>query len=696
MALVNNGDSQTFSYTGNIQSITLTKSGVYKLECWGGGNTNSAYDGPVTAKGGYACGYKFFDGGTTLYIVVGGGAGYNGGGSGTSYHNPEWAYVSANNGSGATHIAKVTGLLSEIGETSFCNDGNGFLIAGGAGGCATYSEAFDTDGDGRGDTFARKGGDGGTGGNNGYFGYGNSHSGGQHHHGPGGGAGYRGGLAADSSGSQLPSGGGSGGTNWTAGCPEFTYAGETYSPSSSSAIQTGNGQAKITLVKSVYTVTINKSFVQVEGATDTTRVVGAGEYADGESATLVAILLGGAFHYRFDGWYLNNTKVSSNLSLTITVSSDVTYVAKFVQQGTITAVASPSGTGVFSGTGTFDVNTVQNITATPSNGFAFVQWTVNGETSSSNPYAVTVTGDIQLTATFTTAYEITTKIIGEGSIDVTYAVEGITITATPATHWGFSIIEIDTLDNLQTVSGEIIETVNNEPIMVRLNSAIYTTNPLTLSITSDIDIEVTFIYIGKQFTRYIYGIGGWSDETVRGNILGSTPSGIYDSGTSITANVGSNGMHHTFRGWYANEEDARNEVNAISTSYNYTFTITEDTTLVAKFLFNYPWIPLITNRTTSDITNRTEKAYLNCTDMLRLEKDLSYMESYYNIPLDLDLNWVYGRFIYQSDFTRLLNRLVALKEESGIVSSIPIHPINNYSKMNAFEKTLDFIHDTIV
>ena len=35
MAITNVGDSQSFSYTGGMQSFTAPQKGVYKLEVWG-------------------------------------------------------------------------------------------------------------------------------------------------------------------------------------------------------------------------------------------------------------------------------------------------------------------------------------------------------------------------------------------------------------------------------------------------------------------------------------------------------------------------------------------------------------------------------------------------------------------------------------------------------------------------------------
>lgn len=691
MALVNNGDYQDFNYTGDIQSITLTKSGVYKLECWGAGNSISGYGESASARGGYVSGYKYFDAGTTLYICVGGSSGYNGGGSSTGYHDPVYAYFSCTNGSGATHIAKVSGVLtsfllpnSSTEETFTTRDG--YLIAGGAGGSQVYIIA-------NGDTGGRNGGAGGTGGNNGKFGYGNSHpgSGSQDwNHGCGGGAGYRGGGASNAAASGI-SGGGSGGTNWNGGCPTFTYNGTTYSPSSSSGVRNGDGLAKITLTEVAYTITVSKNI-----NSNLLSVSGGGDYAVNTNATLTASITPqdwGGKHYRFDGWYLDNSRVSTSLSYTITVTANATYEARFVEQAEIKASSEPNGAGNITGAGLYDVGTTVNLSIIPSQGFAFVQWNTG---SSNNPLSITVSSDITYTATLTSSYEIETNIIGDGNLNITYTTSGITIEAVPATHWGFSIIKVSFLDNLETADGLYLETASGEEIMLVSSESSYNTNPITISISNDIEIEVTFVYVGKQFTRYIYGIGGQNDETSRGNILGSDPSGIYDSGTTVTVEVGSNGLYHTFVGWYPSEDDAKADQNRVSSSQTYSFTITDDTTLVAKFVFNYPWIPVIKDRTINDITNKTAKAYLNYTDILRLEKDLGYMEGYYNLPIQVDLNWDYTRYIYESDFTRLRNRLAALKQVSGVTTSVPIHPINVYSRMNTFEKTLDNVHNTIV
>lgn len=111
MALVNRDDSQQFNYTGGIQTLAIQTKGLYKLEVYGGrGGGNSAATG-YGRNGGYSIGYKELNVGDILYIVCGGGNNntYNGGGlgDGTSY---------SGHGGGATHIAKITGTLAQVGS----------------------------------------------------------------------------------------------------------------------------------------------------------------------------------------------------------------------------------------------------------------------------------------------------------------------------------------------------------------------------------------------------------------------------------------------------------------------------------------------------------------------------------------------------------------------------------------------------
>ena len=248
------GDSQTFSYTGNVQEFTIPNTGLYKLEVWG------AQGG---AYGGYSIGYKVLNAGTKIYVVVGGKGseispfvqtgsnpgGYNGGGNGynVSYGEDNDQKRFGGGGGGATHIALVTGTLSSIGKTDFVTNGKGLIVAGGGGGNTInyYGNRSYSGGSGGGTNGGANQGGGSAGGtqSSGFaFGQGGSTSG---EYGGGGGGGFYGGRGRSGGDSNTP---GSGGSGWIDGVPEITYQGETYTPSTINGQRSGNGEAKLTLM----------------------------------------------------------------------------------------------------------------------------------------------------------------------------------------------------------------------------------------------------------------------------------------------------------------------------------------------------------------------------------------------------------------------------------------------------------------
>ena len=150
MAITNEGDSQSFAFTGAMQSFTAPQKGIYKLEVWG------AQGGNGGGLGGYSYGHVLLEKDAVLYVCCGQSGAistattYNGGGGGrskyfsfTDHYKPT---RTGGSGGGATHIATRSGTLAELGSTS------GLLIAAGGGGGAA-------DGDGLGSSY----GTGGTG-----------------------------------------------------------------------------------------------------------------------------------------------------------------------------------------------------------------------------------------------------------------------------------------------------------------------------------------------------------------------------------------------------------------------------------------------------------------------------------------------------------------------------------------------------
>ena len=129
------------------QTLTITRTGYYKLEVWGASGSDLSYNSKTSkgGYGGYATGVMRLTAGTVLYINVGEtglpnnategntvAGGYNGGGSNTTDY---WG-VAASAG-GATHIALKSGVLS-----SLSNDINKILIVAGGGGAGGVEKTY--------------------------------------------------------------------------------------------------------------------------------------------------------------------------------------------------------------------------------------------------------------------------------------------------------------------------------------------------------------------------------------------------------------------------------------------------------------------------------------------------------------------------------------------------------------------------
>ena len=196
MVITNEGDSQSFAFTGAMQSFTAPQKGIYKLEVWG------AQGGNGGGLGGYSYGHVLLEKDAVLYVCCGQAGAistattYNGGGGGRSkYFNFTDHYKptrTGGSGGGATHIATRSGTLAELGSTS------GLLIAAGGGGGGLY-----------------------------------------------------GGCAQTVTGNHrdAASCGGGGGSGYTGGVPDLTHSGTTYAHGMLSGQRSGSGYAVITFVK---------------------------------------------------------------------------------------------------------------------------------------------------------------------------------------------------------------------------------------------------------------------------------------------------------------------------------------------------------------------------------------------------------------------------------------------------------------
>ena len=133
---------------------------------------------------------------------------------------------------------------------------------------------------------------------------------------------------------------------------------------------------------------------------------------EGGSVTLTATPNEG---YSFKNWTLNGNVVSTQNPYTATVTANSVYVANFEKLAYTISVSSGEG-----GTATASKSSVQEggsvtLTATPNEGYSFVNWTVEGvEVSTQNPYTATVTANSVYVANFKVAEKYRIKDLGTG------------------------------------------------------------------------------------------------------------------------------------------------------------------------------------------------------------------------------------------------------------------------------------------
>lgn len=130
------------------------------------------------------------------------------------------------------------------------------------------------------------------------------------------------------------------------------------------------------------TYSISISVSPTEGGT----VSGSGQYEEGATATVTAVANEG---FRFLKWTEAGTQISTEASLTFTVTSDRTLTAIFepisepapgpTPKPTYTINVSAAEGGTASGGGEYEQGSSVTLTATPENGYRFIAWTENDE-----------------------------------------------------------------------------------------------------------------------------------------------------------------------------------------------------------------------------------------------------------------------------------------------------------------------------
>ena len=103
--------------------------------------------------------------------------------------------------------------------------------------------------------------------------------------------------------------------------------------------------------------------------------------------------------YGFVSWTVNGEEVSTSATYTVTVTKDVEYIANFITHK-VTVVAGEGGTATANKTQVAHSGQV-TLTATPKEGYSFVNWTVKGDVVSTNRvYTAIITSDTEFVANF--------------------------------------------------------------------------------------------------------------------------------------------------------------------------------------------------------------------------------------------------------------------------------------------------------
>ena len=280
-------------------------------------------------------------------------------------------------------------------------------------------------------------------------------------------------------------------------------------------------------------------------------VSGGGTYQEGQSCTVTATPNA---NYTFTNWTENGTVVSNNANYTFTVSANRTLVANFsyvIPTYTISVSANPSNGGTVTGGGTFQQGQSCTVTATPNANYTFSNWTENGAVISSDAsHTFIVNSNRNLVANFTYVpqeFNITVSANpnegGSVSGGGTYQEgQSCTVTATPNAHYDF----INWTENGHEVSA----------------NATY-----TFTANGNRNLVANFTYVPQEFT-----ISVSANPTEGGTVTGG---GTYQEGERCTVTA-TPSRGYLFTHWTENDE-------VVSTDESYSFTVTDNRTLIANF-----------------------------------------------------------------------------------------------------------------
>ncbi|MBC8127188.1 MAG: InlB B-repeat-containing protein [Gloeobacteraceae cyanobacterium ES-bin-144] len=301
---------------------------------------------------------------------------------------------------------------------------------------------------------------------------------------------------------------------------------------------------------------------------DSGTTTGDGSFASGADVTVTAAA---AVGYHFVNWTDNGKLVATSTSHTFAIDVNHSLVANFsnLPQWNIATSASPAEGGGTSGGGLVDDGSSLTVVASPNAGYSFVNWTDGGTAvSSSASYIFPTTAHRTLVANFMVTPTYAVNVSASPAIGGTTSGGGNYPSATSAT-----VVAVES-PGYVFAGWEVGSTLVS-------NSASY-----TFTVTSNMTLVANFVLAGvpKSVVTSANSVAGGS---VSGN-------GTYLTGVIATV-VASSKPGYQFSKWQEGSA-------TVSTSPNYSFTVTADRTLVAKFNEFF----VVTATTSPIISGRTE------------------------------------------------------------------------------------------
>ena len=273
------------------------------------------------------------------------------------------------------------------------------------------------------------------------------------------------------------------------------------------------------------------------------------------AATVVPVTASPNAGFAFVNWVEAGALVSTSSNYTFTATNSRTLFANFTPLYSISALAGSGGSAT--GSGAFTNGAAVTLSATPSNGFYFVNWTEAGVPASPTAsYSFTASADRALVANFASGWTISTSS-SPGAGGTTSGGGGYTngataiVMATPNANYAFAAW--------------------------KQGSAVVSTAPsYAFTVTTNRALTATFIRTYMITTLALPAFGG-----------GVNGAGTYTNGASVTVRaLTSPGF--VFTNW-------TDGAAVVANTTNFTFTVSSNRTLTANFSSSTPSSTILAN-----------------------------------------------------------------------------------------------------